>query len=93
MAYLDHIQTCHFVAASKIVPEQWSGWFWEAFSANAPFSWGDNDRTLITARRFAEHAEELEFPGEENDATLRREYTHWVGSVYELNYMYIDLEK
>lgn len=86
------IRICQFIEASDIVPKEWAEWFWEQFSEGAPFSWGDNNRTLIVAEDFARYAEELEFPGEYNDATVRREYNNWIKELYALNQMYIDLE-
>jgi len=32
--------------------------FWGMFSFDAPFSWADNDYSLITAERFSDHAHE-----------------------------------
>lgn len=45
-----------FVYASDIVPPEWRGWFWELISTDAPFSWGDNNHTLVTPGEFADHA-------------------------------------
>ena len=39
-------ETCEFIALTEIVPEAWRNWFYEMISENAPFSWGDNNRTL-----------------------------------------------
>jgi hypothetical protein len=50
--------TCTYVRVSDLAPKAWRGWFWEQISDNAPFSWGDNDRTLVTASRFAAHCEQ-----------------------------------
>jgi len=49
------VRTCDFILASDLVPKAWSSWFWAVISDSAPFSWGDNNRTLVTASRFAEH--------------------------------------
>jgi len=51
------VQACDFVSATDLVPRSWSAWFWEAISENAPFSWGDNNRSLVTASDFARHCE------------------------------------
>jgi len=49
-------KTLKFIPASQIIPVT-ANWFWHIFSTDAPFSWGDNDLTLIKASRFAEHFE------------------------------------
>lgn len=91
--YEDKLQSCQFISASAIVPESWKGWFWEHFSEGAPFSWGDNNRTLVVAEDFARHAENFvdDFM-EEGDLTDRRDYEKWIESIYALNQTYIDLE-
>lgn len=48
-------ETCEFVSASSLVPTAWAGWFWEPVSEGASFSWGDNNRSMVTARRFKDH--------------------------------------
>ena len=51
------IETVKFVEVSTIVPECWKDWFFNDISENAPFSWGDNNRTLVSSERFMDHAE------------------------------------
>lgn len=63
-------ETCEFVAASDIVPPALAPEFWSEFSENAPFSWGDNNRTLVTASRFYDHCKAAlgdELQGPETD--------------------------
>lgn len=48
--------TCEFVELTSITPQSLNdGDFWADFSSDAPFSFGDNNRTLITAERVLEH--------------------------------------
>ena len=49
--------SCSYIPATAIVPRAWRDWFWQCVSTDAPFSWGDNDHSLVTARRFADHCE------------------------------------
>ncbi len=58
------IKHARYVAASSIIPkEAIKADFWHIVSENAPFSWGDNAHTLVSAKRFAEHCEDA-FAGE-----------------------------
>lgn len=52
------IQTTEFVDIIDIAPGHWSDWFYSDISNSAPFSWGDNDRTLVTAARLLKHIED-----------------------------------
>jgi hypothetical protein len=47
--------TCEFVEVSSLVPKDWETWFWTTISDNAPFSWGDLNRALVTASDFRSH--------------------------------------
>jgi len=53
------LETVSFISLTALVPKKWNKWFYNAISSDAPFSWGDNDRTLVTASRLADHAEEV----------------------------------
>ena len=57
------VENCAFVPVSKIVPRETHEWFFEALSENvsfsSPYSWGDNDRTMISAPRFLIRALEV----------------------------------
>jgi hypothetical protein len=63
---LASVENCAFVPVSKIVPRETNEWFFEALSENAPFSWGDNDRTMISAPRFLIRALEVVEGSEES---------------------------
>ena len=56
---LPKTQTAKFVPISEIVPKDWNGWFYDVISQDAPFSWGDNNRTLVDAISFGHHAEDM----------------------------------
>lgn len=82
------VQTCQFVSVTDLVPKSWKGWFWDAISENAPFSWGDNNRSMVTASFFADHCEERL----ENCTISRSAITRFLNKVRELDDIYIDLE-
>lgn len=50
-----HVRHCRFVPVSLLLEEGSRDWFYSAISENAPFSWGDNDRTLIRAKRLKDY--------------------------------------
>jgi hypothetical protein len=65
----------------------WSPEFWSVLSASAPFTWGDNNRSMVTASRLLEHVERCAFdciPSEELDRLIAR--------LEALGETYIDLE-
>jgi hypothetical protein len=78
-------QTCEFIPVSKVVP-QWLAKkdFWENISDGAPFSWGDNNRTLVTASRFADHCQYLVGQTKKAQSFMRK--------LERLGDTYIDLE-
>ena len=83
-------ETLKFIPITKIVPERWSGWFYDMLSSNAPFTWGDNNRSLITATRLADHAESV-FEGAGDDYD-EKETDKWLAEVRKLGETLIDLE-
>lgn len=48
------LQSCKYVELNALVPPGWNS-FWARISENAPFSWGDNNRSLVTASDFLRH--------------------------------------
>jgi len=82
-------ETVTFVPVTSIVPESWEEWFYDKISANAPFTWGDNNRTLVTASRFAIHVQGV-FAYEliPYDESVRE----FFAKLTELGETYIDLE-
>lgn len=77
---------------SKIVPQEAHEWFFEALSENAPFTWGDNDRSMISAPRFLIRALEIfEASGVEASADLGEQLARDMEILEEENIL-IDLE-
>jgi hypothetical protein len=54
---IDSVEVARFIPVTEIVPKEWECWFYQAISEDAPFSWGDNNRTLVTLERFIDHCE------------------------------------
>lgn len=79
-----YVQTCEFISASDLVPRSWDCWFWGLISEDAPFSWGDNNRSMVTASDFADHCEERL----DDSPKVKR----FLKKVRSLGEMYIDLE-
>lgn len=80
-----------FVEATSLVPNGWEEWFWGIISEDAPFSWGDNNRTFCTAYDFASYCEKIMdlSTAESTTSGARRE---WLKKIYRLGQMPVDLE-
>lgn len=90
----DLVESCDFVPATALIPRSWDRWFWEAISENAPFSWGDNNRTLVDFRGFLNHAEEALECADLVDSNVRRwlnRMNKWCDEA-EAGGIYVDLE-
>ena len=79
------VYTCKYVCSSDIAPS----WalkedFWVEVSEGAPFTWGDNSRSMVTATAFASWCQEVL----DDTPKIRK----WLQEIYELGDMYIDLE-
>ena len=88
-------ETCEFIPATALVPVCWEDWFWAAFSSDAPFSWGDNNRTLVTASRFVAHAKDVinqSLGGDNPSPEEAAECEAFLSALDELGETYIDLE-
>jgi hypothetical protein len=85
-----NIQACAFVSLSDITRKHLLTHgeisdFWDQFVNNAPFSWGDNNRSLVIASAVAEHCQNcLEGDSPPVQALLQ--------SLRDLEDLYIDLE-
>lgn len=87
-------ETVSFVAVSSLVPAAWREWFFDAMSVGAPFTWGDNNRSLVTASRFLEHAEHV-IDLERNGGALEAgetESEEFISRLLAMGETYIDLE-
>lgn len=84
------VQSCGFVESSSLVPQSWASWFWGLISDSAPFSWGENNRSLVCACDFARHCRDrlLDAP----DGVEQSEIDAFLASLDSLGSTYIDLE-
>ena len=87
------VEEVKHIAMSQVMPDDWHSWIFPAVSENAPFSWGDNNLSLVSAERFLNHLEDvLDLHDDEN--TIKE---HKESVIDTLNYLsnkniYIDLE-
>lgn len=92
------IETCEFVPATSLVPRRWDSWFWAAFSENAPFTWGDNNRSLVDFESFVVHAAETFSNREDLSARQNQAFSRWLERMAEYRDeakhgpVYVDLE-
>jgi hypothetical protein len=91
------VKACLFVELSDLVPSNWEDWFWSAISDSAPFSWGDNNRSLVCASDFKDHAENVismfsSDYDEDVDAPTQHEIDDFINKLNDLGNTYIDLE-
>jgi hypothetical protein len=87
-------ESCEFVEASALVPASWAPQFWDRASEDAPFCWGNNNRSLVRASRFRAHCEES-FVDEDAPSRLGIPLPAWaafMGRLKDLGETYIDLE-
>lgn len=88
-------ETAKYVPLSEIVPENWKSWFYDAIILDAPFSWGDNNRTLVDAISFGHHAHERmdveESFGNAGKIKGRKRFFSMLDQL-EKDQVYIDLE-
>lgn len=85
------LETTAFVPGTCLVndklPDHLAEGVWADLSGSAPFSWGDNNRTLITLERFRDHAAEVLYDAED------QEVLDWLEWLKELDgNLYVDLE-
>lgn len=92
-------QTAKFISLSDIVPKDWESWFYTAISEDAPFSWGDNNRTLVDAISFGHHAQHVldmeesfgSNTGRDSVIKGRKKFFSTLNEMAE-KYIYVDLE-
>jgi hypothetical protein len=82
------VEMTAFVPASEIIQGEPAGTFWDFFSSGAPFTWGDNNRSMVTASDFLRHLDACDI---END--VPKGWLLEVRSILEeLGEIYVDLE-
>jgi hypothetical protein len=82
-----------FFEITSLVPSHWRTWFYAAISEDAPFSWGDNNRTLVTAERLHDHcADVLDIVMEDDPDVDAVDVDNFLRNLEKLGQTYIDLE-
>lgn len=84
--------TCEFVEVTSLVPENWTSWFWTTISESAPFSWGDNNRSLVCACDFLRHCKDVIDVDDEEIEVSQSELDEFFERLESLGATYIDLE-
>ena len=90
-------ETCVFIPSTDLVPSEWAEPFWTLFSDSAPFTWGDNNRTLVTLERFVARVYDAVDEDVDIPAKYRPAYKEWLSLLDDmcargLAGLYIDLE-
>ena len=95
------IHTAKFVCLSDTLPPHWRSWFEEnVLQDDTPYSWGDNNRTLISVTRFKSFCEK-KFKQEWENTTQTGIFPHdevayFLAALNNLagedEHIYIDLE-
>jgi len=86
------MKTAKYVDASELIPSDWTNWFWEEFSENAPFSWGENNLSLIAPEDFHAHACDVFGDIETKEGSKIPGESEFLKSILALGDTYINLE-
>ena len=89
------IDTLKSVGVTQIIPDNWKDFIWTGLSDDAPFSWGDNNHSLVDAFSFGDHLESvLDFYEEDyEEIKEHRQAVFDTINYLESNKIYIDLEE
>ena len=96
--FIEDAEVTTYIPLSSLVPKEWVEWFYGCLSESSPFTWGDCNRSLVTASRFFTNASEvidmqegfMEDPAQA--VTLREEADIFLGTIAGLGETYIDME-
>ena len=83
---------CEFVEGTSLIPEGWDTWFWGRISEDAPFSWGDNNRSMVTACDFKRYCEERLLDAADEEGIPQEDIDQFLEALESLDAMYVDLE-
>ncbi|MEN6622935.1 MAG: hypothetical protein ABFD50_15475 [Smithella sp.] len=74
------------IGLSSIIPDAWNEWFMGKFSQNAPFTWGDCTRSLVTADSFLDHCRTFINDKQlvDGHAICADDYNEFIGTVWSL---------
>ena len=83
------VMATEFVRITDLVPERWQEWFFCQLSETSRVTWGDANRTMITAEWLADIVQDMDMDRVGTTSGAMRE---WLKKVRRLNQMYVDLE-
>ena len=78
------LETCKFLPATVVFEGLPKAWDALSQKGNLPFSWGDNNRSLVDADTIAAELEQVDSPGKQVKKAL--------GRLRKLGQTYVDLE-
>ena len=89
-----NINNTNFVSLSDLVPADFD-WFWDMIDCNsAPFSYGDNDLSLVNGKRLAEWLEDC-FEGWNegaNTTATKEAWNKFIDSIWLCNFSEIPID-
>lgn len=88
---IDKLKTITICPVSALFPDDWRDWIFDAISFDAPFSWGDNDHTLVEAEAFKDHLAHV-FSTQDHIEDLTVEINKHKDSIYNILKKLSDLE-
>jgi len=84
------------IGVTQIIPEDWGHWIWTELSDGAPFSWGDNNHSLVDAASFRDHLEGILDSNDVDFKDTIKEYRPAIIDILDYmtaNNFYVDLEE
>lgn len=75
-----------------MVPPGWATWFWAKISQDAPFSWGDNNRSMVLACDFKNHCEDRLADAASEEDVPQADIDQFLQLIESLGTTYVDLE-
>lgn len=85
------VYSIEFIQISDVVPQEWFSWFWEVIADGAPFTWGDNDYSIIAIADFINWCERVLDPDEEG-IPPQAELDAFYKKLRSFNNTWLDLE-
>ena len=85
-------ETVELIPLTSLVPDEWTHWFYGRISEDAPFSWGDNNRTLVTASRLLSHAIDRLDDVSVDEGVPQEDVDFFLKTIEGLGEAYVDLE-
>ena len=88
---IDKLKTITICPVSALFPDDWHDWIFDAISLDAPFSWGDNDHTLVDADAFKDYLAST-FSREDHNEDLTNDIKKHKQNIFNILKKLSDLE-